>query len=454
MSGPKVVRVRWLLLESAATLDELALLLGEWSACLRRHGGFTPERLSKGEASLRELQRLHEAGRWRKALNGARAECDSLRREMDAVRSAAIRRAEEAREHRRRLHAAARTISDALTGEGRQIPAELQQVLSRALTATDAELQELRTVVNRSVAGLRPEAPSKVSSVQIDLAERLAASMDEAAAVATPHSSVVDGGRDARLDRLLAEIEAIDEVDVARGFLDRASSIGADPSADRRVVLTDSLILDVAEHVRTRRLAGERRRMLAGARAQLRRISGSAARDLEARVEATLTAERVPDNTELLLTAVKTFTDDEQGRLKATAVRSAVLDALSTLGYEVRESMATALAERGRIVLRKPATAGYGVELGSAPGGERLQLRVVAFAPLGAQQDPARDTDAETIWCSDVDRLRALLAEAGHEAELETALAPGAVPVKTVSDSTVLDEERRQSRPMSKERRL
>ena len=49
--------------------------------------------------------------------------------------------------------------------------------------------------------------------------------------------------------------------------------------------------------------------------------------------------------------------------MAAAARRRAVLQALSSLGYEVTEGMATAWVEDGAIVLRKAANRDYGVEL-------------------------------------------------------------------------------------------
>ena len=43
--------------------------------------------------------------------------------------------------------------------------------------------------------------------------------------------------------------------------------------------------------------------------------------------------------------------------------RRAVLEGLASLGYEVSEGMATAWVKDGRVVLRKAANPGYGVEL-------------------------------------------------------------------------------------------
>src|SRR5262249_54440005 len=161
------------------------------------------------------------------------------------------------------------------------------------------------------------------------------------------------------------------------------------------------------------------RRLLTAARMQLQRIGSESARALETRIAAALAESKLPNDSERLLAQAKLVADEEQRRQTALATRHAVLRALATLGYEVREQMATALAESGRVVVRKPMARSYGVEVGSAADGERFQMRVVAFETIGAGRNAARDADAERIWCSEVPQLRALLAEVGCDAELE-----------------------------------
>lgn len=41
--------------------------------------------------------------------------------------------------------------------------------------------------------------------------------------------------------------------------------------------------------------------------------------------------------------------------------------------------MATAWAENGRIVVKKPNEKGYGVELGAVEAAERMQMQLVSF---------------------------------------------------------------------------
>jgi hypothetical protein len=102
--------------------------------------------------------------------------------------------------------------------------------------------------------------------------------------------------------------------------------------------------------------------------------------------------------------------------------------------------MATAWVQGGRVVLRKAANPGYGVELSGGTQSDRLQVRAVGFGSPQMARNTARDRDIETAWCGEFEKLQALLAGSGGRLEIETALPPGAVPIKLVSDPTGRDE--------------
>ncbi|MBF3301187.1 hypothetical protein HKW73_07845, partial [Pseudomonas aeruginosa] len=87
--------------------------------------------------------------------------------------------------------------------------------------------------------------------------------------------------------------------------------------------------------------------------------------------------------------------------------------------------------QTGRVVLRKPATPGYGLEVGGKADNGRLQLRAVA---LNANRDNQRDRDIETLWCGEFQRLQALLAAQGGELSVERALGVGEVALKEIGE--------------------
>jgi hypothetical protein len=114
--------------------------------------------------------------------------------------------------------------------------------------------------------------------------------------------------------------------------------------------------------------------------------------------------------------------------------RRAVLEGLAGLGYEVSEGMATAWVNGGRVVLRKAANPGYGVELSGGSKSDLLQVRAVAFGNSTEPRDASRDRDIETIWCGEFERLQSLIAKDGGRLSLESAHPIGQFPLKVVED--------------------
>lgn len=116
--------------------------------------------------------------------------------------------------------------------------------------------------------------------------------------------------------------------------------------------------------------------------------------------------------------------------------RNAILSGLASLGYEVNESMNTAFAKKGRVVVQKPNLPGYGVELAGAPDAARLQVRAVTFTH---SRDQNRERDVETIWCNDFHKLQELISAKGGSVLIEKSLEIGAVPLHVVPapDETV-----------------
>ncbi len=162
-------------------------------------------------------------------------------------------------------------------------------------------------------------------------------------------------------------------------------------------------------------------------RAELGVLSGNAARELSDVIDAALVQPATAD-TALLVQRAANLLARELRQRAVTSRRLAVLQGLASLGYEVAEGMATAWAKDGKVVLRRAASPGYGVEIFGGISDDRLQVRAVG---LGAH-DGNHDRDAETIWCSEFERLRQIVAKSGGEVAVEKALAVGATPLKTI----------------------
>lgn len=94
----------------------------------------------------------------------------------------------------------------------------------------------------------------------------------------------------------------------------------------------------------------------------------------------------------------------------------------------------TAWVSDGRIVLRKPANPGYGVELSGGSPADVMQVRAVGIGNPAEARNAGRDRDMETIWCGEFERLQSLVAKAGGNVSIENARPAGQHPLKVVAD--------------------
>lgn len=456
MSGPKVVRIVTREEIEAICRGHIAIVedaAAELRRCAKRHDALTDALIGQLDARVQQLRRMFEEGRWTELQKQAPVTVAFFKDETQRIQAEAIAAAEAARSKRRRIADAARTILAAMEASGVQPSPALRTISTRANLIDEVELQTMEGVLSEDYAALTAHRTKPATShEQLDLARRLGA--DERvksfpewlAAQATAAKKP-----DHRLDALMAEIETLDDADTVQPFRDRAAAIAAESSPQRRSLLTDSLILDLSERAKRRRADEATIEKLRNARAALRTLSTPEAQTMEAQIASMLQSAKLDRAGDLLIGA-QVFVDGAMAKLAAEARRRAVLGGLARLGYEVRESMCTAWAQDGRLVVRKPNTADYGIELGASPDVARLQVRVVGTERPSAPRDSRRDRDMETIWCSEFRQLQHLLVESGDEVLIERAVEAGAQPVKTVTLPQVELEARRKTQQMQRSR--
>lgn len=444
MSGPKVVRIvtaEELLALREAMLHRLDQAVARWQAQCERVGERDASAVAAVVARRQALQALlADSDNTRNAML-IEAETAFLQADTRDREARAIDRAAAGRQQQRRQRDNAAAVLNTLQDRSVDADAGLLQALQALADGnpgTDAE-----AVLARAFALLSPpDAQATLSDDQ----RALAAALQTATPTPTPTLAdwaarqPADPEREARLlrvDRHIAELQLLQGAAVAAPYLEALHKAEQETAPQRRNLLLDSLVLELAAASAA----------FAQRRTQLERLQDVASRltavdpaehaPLLTRVAACSTDTALPLLTELTLQCDTALASHQQA-LAAVSRRQAVLDGLASLGYEVREGMATAWQNTGAVVLKKAATPGYGVEVGGQADGGRLQVRAVALA---ADRDRNRDRDIETLWCGEFGRLQALLHGQGTALVIERALGVGEVPLKeTLPTATQSDQ--------------
>ncbi|MCU7646301.1 hypothetical protein [Pseudomonas piscis] len=439
MSGPKVVRIvtrEEIIALCEGHLQRLEQAMARWEAQAARLGELTEEQRNATRARAERLRALLGQEQFAQLQKAVPIEIEYLRRDQTEREERAVLRATEQRQRQRRQQENAATLLGALRAAQAAVAPELLQDVTRL--AEGADLAHAQQVLAQGFSQLaRVDETDSLSERQRELARQLReetpqASLEQWIAAQQPAER---DPRLQRIDRHIAELQLLQGAPAATPFLQRLARAEAQEQAQQRNLLLDSLVIELAEATRDFQ---QRRQLLGQVQDLASELHTHATTDHAALLRQVAECHEHSDLA--LLQALKSECEAALTAVlqaqAALARRQAMLEGLARLGYEVREGMATAWAESGKVVLRKSATPGYGVEVGGKADNGRLQVRAVALAP---QRDKGRDRDIETIWCNEFQRLQALLKDSGGELLIERALGVGEVPLK---EATVMDEER------------
>ncbi|MBI5263862.1 MAG: hypothetical protein HY852_18795 [Bradyrhizobium sp.] len=428
MSGPKAFRIVTRAEVIAICRRDLARLeatIENWSLACRRNGTIEQQDIDKVMAHRDELRRLLDADRFVDLQKRVAAEISYLNSDIERRAERAAQAAARSRQDLRRAKAAAQAVIARLQASGIRVPNELQVELK------SASRDQLDAAVSKAIQLLQPTGPSQgVTDRQRELAQRLGAGERRMTLDDWMSQHAQDGGDPVllKVDKLLGELKGLG-VDPS-SFSARITALEAE-APTRQALVADSLLLDLTSTVKTAR---ERQRIAAELRerqAELSQMSSPDAVALSAEIERTLAGET--GTAAELIKRADALIEAEVRAIAAEARRAAVLEGLASLGYEVSEGMATAWVKDGRIVLRKAANPGYGVELSGSAQSDLLQVRAVGIGDPAEARDPLRDRDIETIWCGEFERLQALVAKRGGNLSIETARPAGQYPLKIIS---------------------
>jgi hypothetical protein len=422
MSGPKVVRIvtrEEVVANCQAHLARLDSALARWTKDGLRTDTVSVTEIEAAQARRDKIAALLQTDRFLELQKAAPGEIAFLKADrQNRLEKAALAEAR-ARSAVRRQQDAAASLIKALRRQAIEAPASVEQ----ALTAAADGRGDVAAALSAGFALL--SRPAEGGQALRELALRLKDDFSQRTLAdwMAAQPPAADEAALARIEGRLAELATYSGEDHVAVFQERFRRLRDGHENARRALLMDSLALDLGQALVQARHLADLQVQLDEALAELAILDAQAAAEIAGRASATSR-----DSAASQLAHVTQTIDRIKDLQAAEARRSAVLEGLAALGYEVGEGLTTAWVRDGRVVLRRPAQPGYGVEVAGGASAERLQMRVVAFGDEAI--DAARDRDAETLWCGDVASLQSRFAAAGAALTIEKAFPVGAVPVK------------------------
>ena len=418
--------------ESAARLRELNAVIAECLHLQNASPATTSAFRENTDALLTRLNGLRQGGQWGDLLAETISYRDFYRQESGDLRHRAAERRTAALRREHHLRQSAAQLADAL----RQLPpsSERGDALQKLATAqtNDEEFAAAAAEAADLVARTHHETAATENAQRL---RAFAATYAEPETSVTAKflSGVAKDPDELRLDRcwsLLGELEAHDPMASIEAWKQKARTTSTAASSERGLLL-DSLVLELTTHLRAKRAHQVAKAVIEEGLAEMEGFQSPEAEVWRAKLQVALEQPILSEEAQTLAETARAWIAQENAREDNQEQRAAVLRALTTLGYEVREGMLAAWTEQGRVVIHKPSESVYGVEFSAPANGTAFQTRVVA---VGEQQrSKQRDREVEETWCSEFARLRALLAEGGFQTNLAQAHQPGAVPIKTVA---------------------
>lgn len=450
MSGPKVVNIEAVRRQQRRECNELLRQLSQAvEDCLRfqkpedqTRGGFE----SGAIALLDRLRAMGETEQWGNLRAEAAAQRDFYGAEAERLYQRAADERSTALRSEQNLRIAA---EQALKGLRTLTPsAERDAAIQSLSIASDKAAVQAAVIQATDLLAIhRREREQADDSAHLrELATAYATPEDAGA----PAHVIPAAGRDpeaVRLDNLCALVGKLEtfEPTASTGLWRRKLHEVAAADSDNRSRLLDSLGLELTTELRQCRVRRDAIRAAEALRSDLAPHHSAEASAWHERVSTALSSQAPPEQLMETVTTARRWLDEENAREDAREQREAVLKALGALGYEVREGMAAAWTEEGRVVVHKPSDAVYGVELSAPASGPAFQVRVVAAESQSRTKQ--RDLEVEQTWCGEFARLQTMLSDNGFRTTLAHAQVPGAVPVKTVQSSGSAKERPNAERP-------
>lgn len=436
MSGPKVVHIitrEEQIQRAERLLERLDCAIGQWLNKRMQLTGDIESDLEKFQQQRENLQTLLENDQFSTLEQAMPLVIASLEVNIADHQEQAI--TEQVRIHRRnrQLKKNAQVLCQQLRHKNISIPVQLAEQLE-AITKGLFDANS-NSVLQQGFLLLQPVITPQILSAE---QQRLLNKMSPSSALTSFEQWQNSQGDDSdparqKLERFISELNIIDRQQ-AQAYSMRLNLLDSETDPSQYQLLLDSLNLDLANEIRyskKRQSLMERlEQLVTEIQAQQVRILPETQANLKQLHQTKLV------ELEQLIAQCEMQLNQHVSEENARSRRQAILCGLTKLGYEVREGMATAWQQNGNIIINNPMVPGYGIEIGGKAANARLQIRPVRLTSV---EDHSRDIDAETLWCSDFNRLSQWMTEQGCRLELERGTPVGQIAVKYTANNMYND---------------
>lgn len=345
-------------------------------------------------------------------------------------------------------------IPDAL--ESAENPAEIarlrhaESVAAQARGALDATALQFAQDVRDTHARLVTAKLAVGRSPTETLAEFLA---KQASTTAPKNPATAADTYAEKADHLLAELSLLQDHASWSSLRNRASAIDRAAAPAARRTQYEALLLDCSVLLKQTRAHAAWRARLEALLDRTSAVSAPALTPLREQLQNSLRAGVVTDTSALEQELTAAVAAENKHR-QAEERRQAVLDSLAAIGYEIDGApLETAVVRAGKVMIRKPGSEEYAVEMVVNPEMSLLQTAMVRFADTAdlSEQQRLRDIEHEESWCGDHARLREELTRRGFDAAFKLKLPSGQHPVRiVVRDEGEQAHRRKDSLPTAK----
>lgn len=346
----------------------------------------------------------------------------TLNGEMRQIRERVIE--EQAAQARSQFHRQ-RNIAGLIEILQQQAPHEIA-LITQLQQASSLDQQQLANLMFRAISLI--ENIAKVPSAhQNELLNQLKANTDsshvfwQSGAPQTPFSMQCE-----QIALMIEKVKILAGEQQAINYSSALTEIESMPEGAQRHVRADSLIMTIAQQLRDSQKRVELIERLEQVSDELSSFNNAEFTSLSQQASH-LSSNASMQQIEQLIRKIEDAIQQLEQQIVTQAQRTIVLEGLSKLGYEVRDSSVTSWLANGQVVVTHPATPGYGLELGGKQA--RFQARTVAFS---SQRDTQRDHDVDAIWCNQHQQLQDILTESGAELTLDRALPAGSGEMKVI----------------------